>query len=189
VFAHVGWRRGGAGRLSCRLRRCRPRSRQTSPRFLTTSKLLKVLSGVRRRPRRPVSTSPRGGCELKTLTRHDRKVGPIDDAVWLRMRLRNSSPDDLERWLQLGRPRHTDVTVFQSEVDGRWRSERTGYGVPRVKRSAIAAFYDVVPLQIAAGSTTEIWLRIESRSRVNLEIFLWNPSAYRGFRQTTSVMG
>lgn len=151
---------------------------------------LEIIEGVEWCKTPPAATRQyvaSGGCELKTLTRHDRKVGPIDDAVWLRMRLRNSSPDDLERWLQLGHPRHTDVTVFQSEVDGRWRSERTGYGVPRVKRSAIAAFYDVVPLQIAASSTTEIWVRIESRSRVNLEIFLWDPSAYRGFRQATSV--
>lgn len=128
-----------------------------------------------------------GGCELKTLTRRERKIGAIEDALWMRLRLRNSSSDELDAWLQLGHPRLTEVTVYQQEVDGRWRTERTGYGVPRVERSATAAFYDVVPVQVSAGSQAEIWVRIESRSRINLEISLWDPSAYRGFRQATSV--
>ncbi len=128
-----------------------------------------------------------GGCELKTHTRRDRRVGPADDAVWMRLRLRNSSPEDLEPWLQLGHLRHTEVTVFQRADDGRWRAERTGYGVPRVERSEIAASYGLVPVHVGAGSTAEIWVRVESRSRMNLEIRLWNPSAYRGFRQATSV--
>ena len=128
-----------------------------------------------------------GACELNTLTRHNRKLSSIDDAVWMHLRLRNSSPDELERWLQLAHPRHTEVTVFQREEGGGWRVDRTGYGVPRVERSATAAFYDVVPVWVAAGGTAEIWVRIESRSRVNLETRLWDPSAYRGFRQATSV--
>jgi signal transduction histidine kinase/CheY-like chemotaxis protein len=105
----------------------------------------------------------------------------------MRLRLRNSSPEDLEPWLQLGHPRHTEVTIFQQANDGRWRVERTGYGVPRVERNFIAAFYDVVPVQVGAGSSTEIWVRVESRSRINLETRLWDPSAYRGFRQATSI--
>lgn len=128
-----------------------------------------------------------GACELKTLTRHARNKGFIDDAVWMRLRLRNSSSDDLEPWLQVGHPRLTDVTVFQQEIDGRWRADHTGYGVPRAERNVIASIYDLIPVRVAAGGTAEVWIRVESLARVNLETRLWDPSAYRGFRQATSV--
>lgn len=128
-----------------------------------------------------------GGCKLRTLARGDRNLGYIKDAVWMRLRLRNSSPDDAEPWLQIGHPRLTEVTVFQRDADGRWRSDRTGYGVPRSERNRVGRYYDVTPLRVAAGETSDIWIRVESRSRVNLETRLWNSDAYRGFRLATSV--
>lgn len=128
-----------------------------------------------------------GGCELRTLTRRDRNLGYIKDAVWMRLRLRNSSPDDAEPWLQIGLPRLTEVTVFQRDAEGGWRSDRTGYGVPRSERSRVGSYYDVTPLRVAAGETSDVWIRVESRSRVNLETRLWDSAAYRGFRLATIV--
>ncbi len=128
-----------------------------------------------------------GGCELRTLTRRDRNLGYIKDAVWMRLRLRNSSPDNSEPWLQIGLPRLTEVTVFQRDAEGGWRSDRTGYGVPRSERSRVGSYYDVTPLRVAAGETSDVWIRVESRSRVNLETRLWDSAAYRGFRLATIV--
>jgi len=128
-----------------------------------------------------------GGCELRTLTRRDRNLGYIKDAVWMRLRLRNSSPEDSEPWLQIGHPRLTEVTVFQRDADGRWRSDRTGYGVPRSERNRVGSYYDVTPLRVAAGEIADVWIRVESRSRVNLETRLWDSAAYRGFRLATIV--
>jgi signal transduction histidine kinase/CheY-like chemotaxis protein len=128
-----------------------------------------------------------GGCSLKTLTRHDSSVGFVDDAVWLRLKLRNSSAEELEPWLQIGHPRLTYVTVFQQDDDGRWRADRTGYGVPRSERPEIAAYYDVIPVRVTAASSADVWVRIESRARIKLEIRLWDGQAFRGFRQASSA--
>jgi len=128
-----------------------------------------------------------GGCSLKTLTRRDLAVGFVDDAVWLKLKLRNSSTEDLEPWLQVGHPRLTDVTVFQQDNDGRWRTDRTGYGVPRSERSLIATYYDVIPVRVAAAGSSDVWVRIESRARIKLEIRLWDGHAYRGFRQASTA--
>lgn len=128
-----------------------------------------------------------GGCERRPLTRRERNLGFIEDVVWLRLPLRNSSVQDLEPWLQVGHPRLTKITIFQKDAAGRWMSERTGYGVPRSQRSSIGKYYDVTPVRVAAGATSDVWVRIESKARVTLELRLWESHAYRGFRQAATA--
>ena len=128
-----------------------------------------------------------GGCEFKALTRDDRNVGFAADSIWLRLRLKNSSAQDSELWLQVGHPRLTEVTIYQRDPEGRWRSDRLGYGVPPAERVPVARHYGVMPVAIAAGGSADVWVRIVSDSAIDLETLLWERNAYRVFRQAADA--
>lgn len=71
-----------------------------------------VASGAQRddfRPARPADLAP----------------GYTNDAIWVRVTLRNSSSSLVERYLEVGPPRLHDIRVYEA-VDGGFRERRAG---------------------------------------------------------------
>lgn len=125
----------------------------------------------------PLDVVRNGGCQLEPLHAEDRGVGFTKDLVWVRLRLRNSAPEALERWLQVGNPRLTEISVYQPDGRGGWEINKTGYGVPLAERSLPSRFDEVTPIRVASGDSVEVWVRIQSVATIHLDVVLWESHA------------
>lgn len=128
-----------------------------------------------------------GACELKPLVSRKsarNHIGGLNrDSAWLRIRLRNDSKQEIERWLWTGASRVNDIAVFQEAGDKSWSVNRLGLAVPMAERSGVGRFYGVTPIFIAPRSEREIWVRIVSKQRVELVAVIWEPDAFRVFQE------
>jgi len=94
---------------------------------------------------------------------------------WLQLALRNSGPQTLERWLQVGHPRLDHVSLFLS--DGRRMD--AGLSTPMAQRQEVPRYYGVLPVSLPAGATQTVWLRVQSRTLVDVGTTVWSPNAFR----------
>ena len=129
-----------------------------------------------------------GGCVFQSLLRgtagHGYRIGFQRDSVWLRLRVRNSSAQDIERWIETGLPRATDVTVYREGAGGDWKVSRLGMAVPRAARGFVESHYNVTSLIVPAGASAEVFIRVQSKPLIDLRTRLWEPQAYLAYRQT-----
>ena len=101
-------------------------------------------------------------------------------AIWLRLRACNPSSLKMTRWLVIDAPRieRIDFQRFATS-DGRLlESAQGGLGRAldlRPVRSASSVF----PVTLAAGEQTDLLLRFEGRTRMVLDLEVWEPLAFR----------
>lgn len=97
-------------------------------------------------------------------------LGFTRSAYWFRLTLGNSSDRPLDRMLEVANPRISHVDVYLPNGQGGYRIWRTGADRPQTSKA-----YDnrnfVFPLHVAAHSQQEVYLRVESNTR------LWAMSA------------
>lgn len=127
------------------------------------------------------------GCSWSELGQQDYRHGFERRAAWLRLSLRNSSRSTLERWLEVGHPRLSMVQLHYRNSSGAWVSEAIGLQVPRAARSAVGRQYDVLRVEIAPESVTDLLIRVESESQLALETVVWEPAAFRERRQAVDM--
>ena len=96
-------------------------------------------------------------------------------AFWLQLQLHNSSDKMAERWLQVGHPRLEEVSLFLP--DGTRLD--SGIRTPMAQRADVPRHYGVLPVTLPPRSTQTVWLRVYSRTLVDLGVTVWTPDAYR----------
>lgn len=124
-----------------------------------------VASGAQRddfRPARPADLAP----------------GYTNDAIWVRVTLRNSSSSPVERYLEVGPPRLHDIRVYET-VDGRFRERRAGLRVPVGERELYSR-QSVFPLALMPGEMKTLHVRIASGNAVMVSARLWQPARFYG---------
>lgn len=121
-------------------------------------------------------------CRWIPLTAADSRQTFEERAVWLRLQLRNSTAQPVERWVEVGHQRLSEVELQYPAPDGRWIVERLGLDVPLAERGAVARRFGVLPVTIAPGSATVVLIRVHTESLMALDTVLWAPAVYRDYR-------
>lgn len=127
-------------------------------------------------PQLDVTAVLKGACRLAPASPKDLKRNMTEQAVWLRLVLVNPAPLQALRWLQIGHPRLTHVSFFESRGTG-WRRSETGMAVPLAERPVRAAD-PILPVTLAPFERRTILVRIDSISAVDATPVLWIPDAY-----------
>ena len=96
-------------------------------------------------------------------------------AFWLQLQLSNSTGTTVERWLQVGHPRLEEVSLFLPD------GTRLDLGIrtPMAQRADVPRHYGVLPVHLPPHGTQTVWLRVYSRTLVDLSVTVWTPDAYR----------
>jgi signal transduction histidine kinase/CheY-like chemotaxis protein len=126
-------------------------------------------------------------CRWAPLTSADARPGFEARAAWLRLRLSNSSAEPVERWVEVGHQRLSEVQLQYRTADGAWRVHAVGLDVPLATRSDNAQRYGVLPVSIAPGDNTDILIRVQTTTLMVLDTSLWAPAAYRNHRIETDI--
>lgn len=124
-----------------------------------------------------ISEAAAGGCAFKPGSAADMMHGFSGQAFWLRLSLKNSTPASTERWLRIGHSRLQQVSLFEPDVMGTWRSTNTGILTPSSQRPVVAT-YPVLPLVLLAHETRIVYVRVESESLIDFTPTLWTPNAF-----------
>lgn len=100
--------------------------------------------------------------------------------LWLQARLSNGSGKPLQRWLELSPWRLSDVDVWLLDPNSREVLQYTevGRNIPVLERR-VKSTRALVPVDMAAGETILLVLRIQSASRPFLEITSWDPIDFK----------
>lgn len=120
-----------------------------------------------------------GGCTRQKVKPGDLARGMDKRAFWLHATLSNSSADTVERWIFVGHPRLEEVSLFKTENAKDWFRQDIGLRIPFSQRNDIGRAYGVIPVFLAPGSEQTIWLRVASRTAIDLSTTLWAPSEFR----------
>lgn len=119
-----------------------------------------------------------GACSLQPMAGVKRGVGVDRRAFWLRLNLSNPSPEQVVRWIEVGHPRLEEVTLFLPRGDGGWSRRDTGIRTPMAERDEVARAYGVLALSLPPGSEQTVWLRVASRTLIDLTATLWAPTDF-----------
>lgn len=119
-----------------------------------------------------------GACIPRLMTLADLSHGFDAQVFWIRLSLKNNQNESLRRWLSVGHPRLEEITLFTPTDHGQWTKTEEGTLTPMKKRDEYAREFGVLPVIIPGNKTTDVWLRIASRTSIDLNITLWKPSEY-----------
>lgn len=110
------------------------------------------------------------------LMQHSRQAlhfGLTQDAIWLRLHLRNDSPETLNTMLELA-----NANLARVDFYGPQAHIKTGYSQPFASRPFKNRFF-VFPLQLAAHTEQILYLRLQSNEPLALPVRLWSLQDYR----------
>ncbi|HVL76812.1 MAG TPA: 7TM diverse intracellular signaling domain-containing protein [Noviherbaspirillum sp.] len=97
-------------------------------------------------------------------------------AIWLRINVINSTPQVLERRLEIAYAHLHYVDLFEPGIDG-YRRIATGSLRPVAERPTEHRNY-VFPITFWPHSTTTLYLRIQSNTGIDIPGRLWEPQAF-----------
>ena len=101
-------------------------------------------------------------------------------AIWLRLRACNPSNLTTTRWLVIAAPRIERIDFLRFAVsDGRLLESAQGGLGRALDLRPVRSMLSVFPLTLAAGEQTDLLLRFEGRTRMVLDLELWEPLAFR----------
>lgn len=121
----------------------------------------------------------RGACTPVPAKPSDLARGFDKRAFWLRLNLTNIDSAPIERWLTVGHRRLEEVSLFVQQPGGGWQRSNMGIRVPLALRSEQAQSYHVLPIVLPSKVQQTVWLRVVSRTAIDLSTTLWEPAAYR----------
>jgi PAS domain S-box-containing protein len=102
--------------------------------------------------------------------------GLTSSAIWLRVQLAAPAGADPQWLLELAYPALDHVQLFSPGADGRWQRQVGGDVEPFTKRP-IAHRNHVLPVRLAPGQVTTLYLRLASEGVVAAPLRLWRPEA------------
>lgn len=117
------------------------------------------------------------------LTAESLNFGLSASAYWLRLKLRNNSDHTLNQLLEISYPRLIRVDFFRLAAGLPDQVFESGYARPFASRPYQHRFF-VFPVAMPAQSEQVIYLRIESRTSVEIPAKLWNRSAFHENERT-----
>lgn len=120
-----------------------------------------------------------GACRLQAVQPGDMSRGLDGRAFWLQTTLRNPGTDSVERWVFVGHPRLEEISLLSQDERGEWRQQNIGTRTPLTLRDEIGRAYGVIPVVLAPGTERAVWLRVASRTVVDLSTTLWAPAEFR----------
>lgn len=107
-------------------------------------------------------------------------------AFWLRIQLQGGAQDECERWLTVGDPRLTDIQLHLWH-NGGWQTMRGGSAYP-LERWPVRSRQPTFPLELPAGQTLSVLIRVASTSMIIIEPQLWSERALLDHRQGSSLV-
>ncbi len=127
---------------------------------------------------RPEVALVRPGWESATPQRL--RPGASASAWWLRLRLHNGGTQPVMRWLVLGSPRLEWVDAFRFSAGGGQLLAALQGGVGRPLGSRpVAGTASIFPVELQPGERSELLLRVAGRTRLLIDLSLWEPVAFR----------
>lgn len=103
--------------------------------------------------------------------------GYSDDAIWLRFSVTNPHPEKTEWWLEVAPGWVQNLSVYTPAATGGYQQFRGGTAFAFDQRQI--AFRDpLFKVQLAAGATATIYLRLQTRGRIIANLTLWQPAAF-----------
>ncbi|MDP1871967.1 MAG: ATP-binding protein [Gallionella sp.] len=120
-----------------------------------------------------------GACRLQAVQPGEMARGLDGRAFWLQTTLRNMGIDSVERWVFVGHPRLEEISLFSQDERGEWRQQNIGTRTPLALRDEIGRAYGVIPVVLAPRTERTVWLRVASRTVVDLSTTLWAPAEFR----------
>lgn len=106
----------------------------------------------------------------------DLNYGYTRSAYWLRLHLRNSSNQPLERMLEIGSWGLSYIDFYQPQADGSYQQIQTGSMLPYATRPYKNRFF-ILPLQLPAQTDSVLYIRIQSMPLI-IPAQLWEPQAF-----------
>jgi signal transduction histidine kinase len=103
-------------------------------------------------------------------------------AVWLRLRLQNSSAEPVERLLEIHNARLSHIEWYQPDVLPERASRITGAAMPFDTRDYLNRFF-VFNLQVPAQTERVFYLRIQSTNPLAVPARLWLPQAFHSYER------
>lgn len=108
-------------------------------------------------------------------------------AYWLRLDVRNSSDQPLQRMLEISNARLGEVTVYRPDSAGVYTAHHTGSAQPFATR-AYASRYFVFPLELAPHAQAAVYIHIASNGSKLIPVRLWEPQAYHAYERQDYLM-
>jgi signal transduction histidine kinase len=100
--------------------------------------------------------------------------GLTQDAIWLRLELKNDGPETLNTMLELANANLARVDFYAPQQ----AALKTGYSLPFASRPFKNRFF-VFPLQLAAHTEQTLFLRLQTNEPLALPVRLWSLQDYR----------
>lgn len=107
-------------------------------------------------------------------------------AVWLRFRVVNDADINCNRWLTVGEPRLENIQVYVQSKDD-WTVMRAGSDYP-LDESAVAERQPLFRLEVDAGESRLVLIRVTSRSWLLINPTFWDSSALLGQVMHTQLL-
>ena len=124
----------------------------------------------------------RDGCALQPLIEHQTNRGFDQHAFWMKLILRNPGSVAVERWITVGHPRLTELSLFTPNLL-QWTRHDVGNLMPMMARGDVERDFSVLPVTLAAFSEESLWLRVRSDSAIDLTTTVWHPTYYRRYHE------
>jgi signal transduction histidine kinase len=116
---------------------------------------------------------------LKPVQQGDLARGLDRRAYWLQTKLINPGSETIERWVFVGHPRLEEISLFEHDQTKGWQRRDVGIRTPMARRDDIGRAYGVIPVILPPVSEKLIWLRVASRTAIDLSSILWAPAEFR----------
>lgn len=108
-------------------------------------------------------------------------------AHWLRVSVAPQAQAPSQWILAIGANYLNDVQVWVPGPQGQWVHHQRGDRFASEPRP-FAARLNAMTLTLPPGQTTEIWIRVQTTSVMNVTLDLWQPTAYAASETTTSMV-
>lgn len=105
-----------------------------------------------------------------------------DQPIWLRARVHNTTNEPIERWLVFDKTRIESITIFQLTASG-WSQTSSGMNVPQ-KDKPVNTIGAVLPLKLSAGEQSDVILRVQSRTILDLNVTVWKIVDFLQMRES-----
>lgn len=104
-------------------------------------------------------------------------LGYRTGATWVHVALANPAPTRQERWLEVRGPYQESCTLHVETADGRVTVMTSGAGMAPARRP-LPSRQLLFPVVLQGGQTTDLYLRLSTRTATLVDPVLWQPAAY-----------
>ncbi len=110
--------------------------------------------------------------------------GFTSSTYWVRLRLKNGSPDKINRLLEVGFPLLDKITLYAREREdrtghpGQWRIYQAGRAIPFNQREIKHRNF-IFNLNLPADREVECYMRIQTEDGMIFPLSVWDPESYK----------